>query len=89
MKRAYLEVTFQQGKPVAGYYYLPRLGGDAVVRSERRQAGILVDYAADGRAIGIEFTSPRQITLEAVNKVLSDIHQTPATRDDLLPLLAA
>jgi uncharacterized protein YuzE len=89
MKRSYLQVTFDRGKPIAGYYYLPPSPGDTVTRTERREAGILIDYSADGRALGIEFTAPSRITLEGVNQILADIHHQPATRDDLLPLLAA
>jgi hypothetical protein len=50
---------------------------------------MVVDYAADGRAIGIELTSPSGITLGALNAVLSEIDQQPATPEDLRPLLSA
>jgi hypothetical protein len=89
MSLSYLEVTFRQGKAIAGYYYLPRRRGDMSVHSERREGGMVVDYVADGRAIGIELTSPSGITLAVLNAVLSEIDQQPATPDDLRPLMSA
>jgi hypothetical protein len=84
---AYLEVTFRKGKPFAAYFYLPRRPGDNSARTERRQDGMLIDFAADGRPIGIEFTAPSRVTLGALNEVLQAIHQQPATGDDLAPLM--
>jgi len=45
-----------------------------------------VDYAGDNRPIGIEITAPSQISLEAINRILSAARQTLATSDDLAPL---
>lgn len=89
MKRNYLEVAFDRGKPIAGYDHLPRDPHDAVARTQRHEQGIRVDYTSDGRAIGIEFTAPSRCTLEGVNRVLAELHQQPATRDELGPLIAA
>jgi uncharacterized protein YuzE len=89
MKSRYLEVTFRQGKAVAAYLYLPRSPDDRSVRTERFADGLLVDYAADGRAIGIEITAPQQTTLDALNRVLDSIHAAPASADELEPLAAA
>jgi hypothetical protein len=50
--------------------------------------GLIVDFAADGRAIGVEITAPSQTSLEAINQVLSDLHIAPATHLDLAPLAA-
>jgi hypothetical protein len=86
MARSYLEVTFRKGKPLAGYYYLPRRPGDVSVRSEKYAEGLVVDYASDGRPIGIEFTSPTHTTLADVNRVLTALHAEPASHADLAPL---
>ena len=51
----YLQITYRQGKALAAYLYLNRLTGDESTRTERHGSWI-VDFAADGRAIGIEFT---------------------------------
>ncbi len=53
----FLEVTYRKGRPIAAYYYLPRQDGDRSTRTERVDGGLIVDYTADGRAIGIEITS--------------------------------
>ena len=89
MKQRFLEVTFRKGKPFAAYLYLARRPGDVSARTERREAGLLIDYTADGRAIGIEITAPSKVTLDAVNQALAAVQQELATPDDLAPLVAA
>jgi hypothetical protein len=89
MSRSFLEFTFRQGKPIAAYYYLPRRKGDVAALTDRRDDGILIDFTADGRAIGIELTTPSRISLERLNQVLAEINQTLATPADLQPLTAA
>lgn len=89
MKHAYLEVTYRKGRPLAAYYYLPRQTDDKSARTEETERGLLVDYAADGRAIGIEITNPSRLDLAQLNHLLVRIGQEPAARDDLAPLLAA
>lgn len=88
-RQRYLEVTYRKGKPFVAYLYLPRKIGDRSARTERREAGLLIDYAADGRAIGIEITAPTKVTLANLNQALAAANQPPATPDDLAPLLAA
>jgi hypothetical protein len=89
MKNIYLEVTFRNGKPLAAYLYLPRNSGDRSARTEQRHPSMLIDYAPDGRPIGIELTSPRTVNLAALNAILEEIHQAPATPADLAPLAIA
>jgi len=89
MKHRYLEVTFRNGKLIAAYLYLPRRPGDVSVRTERRAEGLLIDFTADNRAIGIEIASPHRVSLEAINTVLNSVHQEPATPEELAPLAAA
>ena len=85
MRKSYLEVTFRNGKPLAGYVYLPRLPGDLSVRTEKRDGGLIVDYAADGRPIGIEITSPHHASLAVINEVISRVDE-PASFTDMAPL---
>lgn len=89
MRNCYLEVTYRKGKPLAAYYYLPRRDGDRSARTERADGGLLVDYAADGRAIGIEITSPSNLTVAQLNRVLERLGEKPVERADLAPLVAA
>lgn len=86
---SYLEVTFRHGRPVAAYLYLPRRARDRSVRTRRATPGLVVDLAADGRAIGIEITAPSRVTVTALNRVLRSLGQSPLTRADLAPLRAA
>ena len=89
MKHSYLEVTYRKGRPVAAYYYFPRHDGDKSVRTERAGGGLLVDYSADGRALGFEISSPSRLDLAELNALLVQLGQEPARREDLAPLLAA
>ena len=89
MNGAYLEVTFRHGRPLAAYYYLPRRTGDRAARTKRGPSGLVVDYARDGRAIGIEITAPDILSLAAMNRVLRSVGCPPVKRAELLPVLAA
>ena len=89
MKHSYLEVTFRKGRPLAAYYYLPRRDGDRSVRTERVGGGLVIDFAPDGRPIGIEITAPSRLVLGELNQALSDLGQNPVAREDLAPLAAA
>lgn len=86
MKHRYLEVTFRNGKRLAAYLYLDRNPDDLAVRTEKYEEGILIDFAADGRAIGIEMTAPTRISLEALNRALVAVKEDPATADELGPV---
>lgn len=88
MSSRYLEITYRQGKPVAAYYYLPRQPGDFSARSVIGEAGLITDFAPDGRPIGIEISSPSSITLASINAALTAVRQPPAVADDIAPLLA-
>ena len=89
MKQRYLEVTFRNGKAIAAYLYLPREAGDVSARTEKRDGGLLIDFAADGRAIGVEITSPGTLSINALNRALTDVNQEPTSCDELAPLVAA
>lgn len=89
MKHSYLEVTYRKGRALAAYYYLPRLDTDTSARTERVDGGLIVDYAADGRAIGIEITSPSRLDPAQLNALLSRLGQEPVNREELGPLVAA
>jgi uncharacterized protein YuzE len=89
MKRIYLEVTYRKGLPLAAYLYLPRRDGDKSVRTERVEGGLVVDFAADDRPIGIEITSPSQLALSDLNQVLQRFGQGPVAEEDLAPIAAA
>ena len=87
MTESYLEVTFRHGRPIAAYYYLPRRPGQKSYRTQKAEAGLLVDYSHSGRPIGIEITAPSKISLAAVNRVLRNLGLPPIKRTELAPVL--
>jgi hypothetical protein len=89
MNDAYLEVTFRHGRPLAAYYYLPRRPKDKSHRTKRIEPGLVIDFARDGRAIGIEIVAPDKLTLGVFNRVLRDLGFPSLKRADLAPLIAA
>jgi uncharacterized protein YuzE len=89
MKQSYLEVTYAGGRPLAAYYYLPRRDGDQSVRTERVEGGLLVDFAEDGRPIGIEIPSPARFDARDLNAALVRLGVKPVRPEDLAPLVAA
>ena len=74
---------------MAAYLYLPRRPADRSSRTSRAEPGLLIDYTRAGRAIGVEITTPRRITLAALNRVMRQIGAPALTRADLAPLKAA
>jgi hypothetical protein len=89
MKHSYLQVTYRKGRPFAAYYYLPRRSGDRNTRTKRLPGGVLVDFAPDGRAIGIEITAPSRFDLPSLNEALAVLGLAPVRPEELAPLLAA
>jgi hypothetical protein len=89
MSHRYLEVTYRNGKPLAAYLYLPRHSDDVSVRVEPHGPCFLVDWTADGRPIGIEMPSPSLVTVEGLNRVLSELHLDPVAPEEVAPVVAA
>ncbi len=89
MKERYLEVTFRHGRPIAAYFYLPREANQKSARTRRVEPGLIIDFTAEGQAIGIEITAPTKVSLAALNGVLKELGHAPATEADLAPVLAA
>jgi hypothetical protein len=89
MRERYLEVTFRHGRPIAAYYYLPREGHPKSARTRRVEPGLIIDFTAEGQAIGIEITAPSKVSLAALNAVLKELGHAPASEADLAPVLAA
>jgi hypothetical protein len=89
MKHSYLEVTYRKGRALAAYFYLPRRADDKSVRTEQVHGGLVVDFAADGRPIGIEIPSPSRFDLSALNGALVRLGHEPVRPEDLSPLVAA
>jgi hypothetical protein len=86
MNSSYLQVTYRHGRALAAYLFLPRREGDMSARTEVVPPGLVIDYTADGRAMGVEITAPTRTTVTALNKVLRSLGVTPVERRDIAPL---
>jgi hypothetical protein len=89
VSESYLEVTYRRGRALAAYYYLPRKPRDRSYRTRRAAPGLLVDYARDGRPLGIEITAPARVSLAAINRLLRELGHRPVKRAEISPLHAA
>jgi len=89
MNESYLEVCYRRGRAIAAYYSLPRSANATSHRTSELEVGYLVDFDQRGRAIGVELTDPRNVTVARMNRVLRALGQATVTRRDLEPLLAA
>ena len=82
------QITYRRGKPLAAYLYLERRPGDKSARTERHGSWI-VDFSADGRAIGVEFLNVAEFELSRLNSVLVANGQREVSGVDLAPMKAA
>ncbi len=89
MRDRYLEITFRNGRPLAAYLYFPRTAGARSVRTVKIGNGLLVDYAAEGRPIGLEITSPTHVNSDQINEVLRELDVPQLDPEELDPLQAA
>ena len=84
-----LDVSYRDGRVLAAYLTFGRESGDSTAWSDEVERGLVVDYAADARPIGLELVDPDGTTLEAVSRVLVVLGQPPATDRELAPLFGA
>ena len=84
-----VQVTYRKGRPFAAYIYLQRTPGQKAVRTEQVSSEVLIDYAADGSALGIEIVAPGHVTLEEINQAFDRIGLKRPEPRDLEPLRAA
>lgn len=88
MTSPYLEVTYRNGKPFVAYLYLDRRDGDKSARTKEHGPWV-VDFAADGRVIGIEFLQVSSVDIDELNRLLVTLNQPALSSADLQPLIAA
>lgn len=89
MKTLSIQVTYRKGRPLAAYIYLPRQAREKSARTEQISADLLVDYAADGRPIGMEVVTPEAVALEDIYAVFDRLGLGRPGEDELKPLQAA
>lgn len=85
-----LQVTYRKGRAFAAYLHLSHATGERSIRTEASSDGLLVvDYASDGRPIGVEITAPEAVTLDRLNALLAGLGQPPLPEQEFRPLTAA
>lgn len=89
MKAPFLEVTYRHGRPLAAYLYLPRRECDRSARTGDAGDGMLVDFAADGRVIGVDITTPSRFDLDRLNGVLATFGCASVAGSDVAPITGA
>ena len=83
MRERYLEITYRKGKPLAAYLYPSAASGARSVRTESRDAGLVVDYGPGDQPVGLEITAPEQMTASQINAVLESLDLSPIGEEDL------
>ncbi len=68
---ATLKLAYHGNRLQAAYLYLPRGDADRSAHVLRHRHGVVIDYAEDGRPIGIEFTAPSRFTLSLIDEALA------------------
>lgn len=85
-----LQVTYRKGRAFSAYLYLSDRAGERSARTESFENGLLVvDYAHDGRPLGVEITSPQGVTLHLLNKLLARLGQPTMAEEEFRPVRAA
>ncbi|HUT01045.1 MAG TPA: DUF2283 domain-containing protein [Phycisphaerae bacterium] len=83
-----LTISFRRGRPLAAYLTLPRREGDHVARSKSTPEGLVIDYAEDGREIGIEIPTPCGESMEALLAKMKELDLEDA-ESELRPMQRA
>jgi Protein of unknown function (DUF2283) len=86
-KRA-LEVTYYEGRVFAAYLHLPHNPGEKIMRTVPSSDGLVVDYGETGRPLGVEITAPQVVSLERLNRLLTEIGEAPLGEQEYKPLAA-
>jgi len=84
-----IQVTYRKGKPFAACIYLAARPGQKSVRTREIGPDLVVDYAADGSALGIEIVSPCEVTVDEINRAFDELGLGRPSPSDLRPLRAA
>jgi hypothetical protein len=85
-----LQVTYRKGRPFAAYLHLSHQTGKKSARTAASPDGLLiVDYAASGKALGVEITAPQMVPLDRLNQLLAEPGELPLAEQDYRPARAA
>jgi hypothetical protein len=83
-----LQVTYRKGRPFAALH-LGHATSEKSAKTVPSPDGLLVVDYVDGRPIGVEITAPVAVSLERLNRLLSDLGEQPLSEQDYLPVRAA
>lgn len=89
MTRLEVQVSYYAGRPLAAYVSFPRKTRPKVSRTVEARPGILVDYDAKGRVMGVEIVHPTAVSLDDVAEVVREAAGESIPLDDLAPLHSA
>jgi hypothetical protein len=89
MKSISLQVTYRKGKASAAYLYLDHPAGTKSARTIEWAPGLIVDFAADGRPMGVEVLDPERVTIVELFAVFDGLGLARPDAADLAPLAAA
>ena len=82
-----LQVTYRKGKAFSAYLHLSHQTGEKSAKTVPSPDGLLViDYALDGKPIGVEITAPTAVPLKRLNRLLGDLGEPPMKEPDYLPV---
>ena len=85
-----LQITYRKGRPFVAYLHLSHETREKSAKTVPSTDGLLVvDYAANGQAVGMEITAPLAVPLERLNRLLADLGESPLNEQDYLPVRAA
>lgn len=83
-------MTYRKGRTFAAYLSLSHPTGEKSARTVASPDGLLVvDYAANGRPVGVEITAPQAVPLERLNQLLAELGEAPLAEQDYKPVRAA
>jgi hypothetical protein len=89
MKSISLQVTYRGGRASAAYIWLDHRPGTKSARSVEWAPDLIVDFAADGRPIGVEVVDPEKVTNTDIFNVFDGLGLARPDAADLAPLAAA
>jgi uncharacterized protein YuzE len=84
-----LHITYRKGRPFAAYIYLNHKPGEKSARTEEITRDLLVDFADNGRPLGIEIITPEAVSVDQVNALFDRLGLSRPSPQDLSPLQAA
>lgn len=87
--RRELGVSYRDGKAYAAYFHVCSRGGRRSVRVELDEPGLVTDFDAEDRPLGIEILAPWMTTADDLNRVLCRLGLPLVTAVELAPLKAA